>query len=141
MKWSGVLSLISAAVLLVEPVLPGAAQIAPGTANSPASAVALGQHGPVELPVAAEPRSPGALLTESVDCSGVLSSQIKLYLPLILRGGTTGALAAAAVQPAALEPFGPATSVGADFASASAFLYQGSAAVQHDLQPQGAHQH
>lgn len=97
MKWSGLLSLVTAVFLLVEPVLLGAAQTAPGTANSQASAGTLFQPGPVELDVAAEPRAPSALLAESVDCSGVLGNLGKLYLPIIRGGGTTRALAADAV--------------------------------------------
>ncbi|MDQ3247720.1 MAG: hypothetical protein M3Q45_00795, partial [Chloroflexota bacterium] len=138
MKWSRLLWLVSALFLLVEPVLLGAAQPASSTANSQASAGTLFQPGLVDLPVAVEPATPNARLTESVDCSVAPDRLAQLYLPLIYRGRSTSVLAAEAEAGplAAAQTFAPAATVSADFASANAFLYLGSAAVQHGMQPQ-----
>ncbi len=135
MKTSYLLSLIVMLSLLVAPVLLGTPPPASGTVNAQFDAGILYQPDPGDLPDASELKSSTNPLAESIDCSGIFAVQNKIYLPIILKVGTTAVLKVDVVQPVTIQPFGPASHTGGDFDSDNAFLYTGSAAIQHGLQP------
>ncbi len=80
------------------------------------------------------PSQTSASIPENTNCSGIFASQHKIFVPLITKAQAT-ALQVSAVPVVETPSHRTAGQSSGDFAADNAFLYQGSAAVQHGLQP------